>query len=261
MGLCGLLIGACTLSRDTSSTGALPTAPLPTALMLTEPTPDTAGWDVIAPGLEMRTLNTSDIIGQTQVIRIDPARYRFRAHYRPGDPLRLSGWRDTLPDAVALINANFFDPQFFVLGLLVADGVVYGQSYVNRGGMFTVIGDAVRVRSNTREPYAGETLDQAVQAFPMLVVDGQPVFTNESGDRITRRSAIAQDTQGRILLLSTPLFGLTLADLSALLAQAELNIDIAFNLDGGGSTMLYASEAYSLASLDAVPSVLAVYAR
>jgi exopolysaccharide biosynthesis protein len=73
---------------------------------------------------------------------------------------------------------------------------------------------------------------------------------------------IAQDTQGRILLLVTPLTGLTLADLSAYLPTTDMSIVNALNLDGGGSTMIYARDnALRLASLDPVPAVLAVYAR
>ncbi len=255
-----VMLSACTLSQE-PPIAALATRSLPTAVVMIEPSPDVAGWTVIAPGLETRTLNNGDLLGQLNVVRIDPARFAFRAHYRPGEPLGLNGWRDILSDAVTIINANFFDPSLLAQGLLVVDGVTYGQSFVNRGGMFTVIGNAVRVRSTIREPYQGEALDQAIQAFPMLVEDGLAIPRSERGDRRTRRSAIAQDQQGRILLLATPLLGLTLADLSMALTQPELAIEIAFNLDGGGSTMLYARTAFSLVSLDAVPAVLAAYPR
>jgi len=60
----------------------------------------------------------------------------------------------------------------------------------------------------------------------------------------------------------TPLLGPTLLDLSAFLAQSDMDLVNAFNLDGGGSTMMViAPEDYLIASRDPVPAVLAIYPR
>lgn len=201
---------------------------------------------------------------QLFALRIDPALYTFRAHYRPGDPLTLPSWRDTLPGVVALINANFFDTARNVLGLLVADGVTYGQSFVDRGGMVQVVGGYPRVRSLISEPYYGEALEQAVQGFPVLVLNGQQAYTTAQGDRVARRTVVGQDANGRIVILvTTSLLGMRLVDLSAYLPTTDLNLITAVNLDGGGSTMLYVStpSPYLLYSFDPVPAVLAVYPR
>jgi exopolysaccharide biosynthesis protein len=200
-------------------------------------------------------------MAQMIVVRIDPALYAFRAHYRPDAPLLVREWADALPEAVALINANFFDPQQQVLGLLVADGVVYGTPYTTRGGLFAIQDGLPRIRSNLTEPYQpGEALEQAVQAFPMLIEDGAPAFFNETGDRSTRRTAIGIDSQGRVIWIVTPLIGLTLAEMSAFLTASDLGIVDAFNLDGGGSTMLWLRPLeYALVSRDRVPAVLALY--
>src|SRR5690606_25184890 len=163
----------------------------------------------------------------------------FRAHYRPADALGLSAWRDALPEAVAFVNANFFDPQGFALGMVVSDGVMSGQSYVNRGGMLQVQNGQPRVRSLIAEPYTGEPLEQAVQAFPMLVLNGQASYNNVNDTYVSRRTVVAQDTSGRILLMATSLLGLTLHDLSAFLAASDMQIVNALNLDGVGSTLPY----------------------
>ena len=195
------------------------------------------------------------------MLRIDPDLYTFRAHYQPDSPQHLDSWRDSLPGAVAFVNANFFHPDNSLLGLLVADGMVYGEAFRDRGGMFYVQNGQARIRSNIHEPYAGEPLEQAVQAFPMLVLNSQPAFTQPGPS--SRRTVVAQDAQGRVLLMVTPLLGLSLDDLSAYLTTTDLGIVNAFNLDGGGSTMLYvdADTPLRLASLDRVPAVLAVYPR
>ncbi len=226
------------------------------------------GWELLAPGLERRILRPGIDYPLTQFIalRIDPQQYSFSAHYRPGEPLSLNGWRDALPGAVAFVNANYFDPEHHALGLVVSDGVAYGQPYQQFGGMLQVQNGIVRVRSTMLEPYGGEALDQAVQAFPMLIVDGRPSFSNTQGDRISRRTVVGQDREDRILLIATSsLAGMRLVDLSTYLATTGLELVNAVNLDGGGSTLLAldvpGQASYQISSFDPVPTVLAVYPR
>lgn len=257
------LIGGCTLSQPF----ILPTeAPTDTPALTTGAVPVENAWEMLAPGLERRLYLPGDDYALTQFValRVDPTYYRFRAHYRPAAPLTLQGWREQLPDAVAFINANFFDPQGNALGLVVADGVVYGQAFPGYGGMLQVQNGQARVRSNNVEPYTGEVLEQAVQAFPVLVSDGQASYANPQGDRISRRTVVGQDSAGRIILITTPSFiGMTLVDLSGYLAASDLDLVTAVNLDGGGSSMMAVTipALFQVLSFDPVPAVLAVYAR
>lgn len=240
--------------------------PLVTTPVAPEPSAS-GGWQVLAPGLERRNYDPDPMNTITRMValRIDPAYYAFRVHYQPGQAYSTAEWALALPDAVAFVNGNFFDATDVALGMVVADGELYGQSYTDRGGTFLVQNGQPRLRSNLREPYQGETLEQAVQAFPMLVLDGGPAFTDTIQDRSTRRTVIAQDSSGRIILLATPLLGLTLRDLSAYLATTDMNIVTAFNLDGGRSTLMALNRGSApetvVSSFDAVPVVLAIYAK
>ncbi|MBI5671350.1 MAG: phosphodiester glycosidase family protein [Chloroflexi bacterium] len=255
--LCLLLVSGCTLLAT----------PTPTPTPLPTPTPAADGWETLAPGLERRVYlpDEANLLSQIIILRVNPAQYTFRAHYRPGNPLTLLQWRAELPEATIFINANFFTPEFEILGLLVSDGAVYGQSYAGYGGTFAVENGLPGVWSNATRPYQGEALEQAVQGFPMLVADSQPAYHNPDPDRATRRTFVGQDSQGRIILGVTPLLGLTLVELSAFLPTTDLGLVNAVNLDGGGSTMLSllapGVPEYRLISLDPVPAVLAVYAR
>ncbi len=257
--LIALLLGGC------FSFSLQPIATSVPQLMPTS-TPDN-GWQTIAPGLERRNYDPDPMNPITRMValRIDPTQYTFRAHYQPGQAYNATEWTMALPQAVALVNANFFDQNDVVLGLLVADGVIYGKSYTDRGGTFLVENGQPRIRANLREPYQGEPLEQAVQAFPMLVLDGLAAFTDHIQDRSTRRTIVAQDSIGRIILLATPVLGLTLRDLSAYLPTTDMNIVTAFNLDGGRSTMMVIRAAgiseTVVSSIDSVPAVLAVYPR
>lgn len=233
------------------------------------PAPSTSTtWEQLAPGLERRFYRPGEDYALTQfvAVRIDPALYTFRVHYRPGDPLNLERWRAALPNAIAFVNANFFDAQHNALGLVVSDGVAYGQAYQGIGGMLQVQNNGVRVRSTILEPYNGEPLEQAAQAFPMLVTNGQASFANPQNDRISRRMVAGQDVQGRIVLIATAsVIGMKLVDLSTYLASTDLQLVNAVNFDGGGSTMLAldapGQPPYHILSLDPVPTVLAIYPR
>ncbi len=246
------LLAACNLSYDI----------VPPARPVTQaPVSD---WLAVAPGLEWRTYlpNDSDM-AQLKVLRINPALHRFRAIYREREPLRLAAWQRLEPQAVAIINANFFDTDRRVLGLVISDGEIYGSAYQERGGTFAVQNGLPTVRANRSQPYrAGEALEQAVQGFPLLVEHGEPSYFNRSTAQRTRRTLIAADRQGNILMMISPFAGLSLADLSAYLPTTDLNIETAFNLDGGGSTMMAVPDIdYLQPSFDPVPTILALYPR
>lgn len=228
---------------------------------MTETATEQDGWQQVVRGLAHRVYIPDDNpLAQLIALRIDPQYATFRVHYQPGEPMSLQAWRSTLPDADIIINANFFTPQNTALGLLVSDGVVHGQSYTDRGGTFGILNGVPVMQSNIHEPYQGELYQQAVQGFPMLVRNGQAAFTDARYPERSRRTVIGMDTQGQIIIMATPGIGPSLPDLSAYLATTDIGFDIAFNLDGGGSTMMYAPAAnVNFASLDPVPAVLAVY--
>ena len=142
--------------------------------------------------------------------------------------------------------------------MLVSSGVLHGQPYQDRGGTFAVREGIVEIRSNVHQPYRDELFDEAVQGFPMLVRDGEQTYFTEG--RVTRRTAIGIDEDGNVLLITTSFLGLSLRELSEFLATSDLNIVDAFNLDGGGSTMLFSPE-NRFGSIDPVPTILAVYPR
>ncbi len=223
-----------------------------------------SGWTIIAPGLEWREITEDkDQLSQLKILRIDPRQYSFRAKYSPAKPYSLAQWRAREPEAVAIINANFFDPSYIALGLVISDGEARGSPYLERGGSFLVNGDRAAVRPN--DGMSQRNLDfaeQAVQGFPLLVEEGEQAYFGPARQQRARRTAIAEDAAGKILIISAPLLGPTLGDLSAFLAESDLEIETAFNLDGGGSTLMAVREIeYFQPSFDAVPVILAVYKR
>jgi uncharacterized protein YigE (DUF2233 family) len=224
-------------------------------------------WDTIAQGVERREMSLPTLSqtskGKAVLVRIDPAIATIRVHYSPGSPRSLTDWRDQLTGAAVILNGAFFDESDQALGLLVSDGNFYGQSFAGFGGMFQVSESGVRVRSLVGEPYLGEALWQAVQGFPMLIEAGGIMAPQGDGfDQRSNRTWAGQDRSGRII------FGMTqnlvsLADLQTWLIGTDLDLYIAFGLDGGRSTGMIINtpghdETYL--PLDKLPSVIAVYA-
>ncbi len=260
LALLALLLCACQV-RDAVLT-LNPARPTQTAIESTATAPSPNGWQELAPGLELqRSMATGSLFGQAVALRVDPRLFQLRAHYVPGEARSLEAWLDALPGVAAFINANFFDRDLRVTGLLVADGISHGQPWLTRGGTFLLQDGLPVLQSYSLRPWRSGNLRQAVQGFPMLVQAGQSAYRRSGAP--ARRSVVALDRGGRVLLLATPLLGPSLAGMAAWLASSDLEIGSALNLDGGGSTMFYvhADEPLLLPSLDPVPALLAVWPR
>ena len=258
-----LSLTGCTLTRA-------PIVP-PTATPTPSPQPAASvdGWETIRPGVERRTYSIRGeglLNAQAVVVRLDPALVSFRVAYSPGEPRSLNDWRASLPGAAVIVNGGFFDEQNRALGLVVSDGQVFGQSFRSFGGMFQVDESGPRVRSLVSEPYAGEPLWHAIQSFPMLIETNGVLAPQGDGFNVAaRRTIIAQDGMGRLLLAITPLSETTFSAAQRWLLNSDLDVRIAFALDGGRSSGLFIDhpdgpdETYP--AFDRLPSVIAVFPR
>ncbi len=204
------------------------------------PTATSKDWQDIAPGVSVRldsvTL-TSGVPAQVTTVRMAQAAGRLRVGYAPGSRALISEWAAAHPTAVAVINGGYFDDAGRTTSLLVSDGVSAGRSYVGFGGMLSMSSKGVvTLRSLRDHPYSSaEKPRQAIQSFPMLVIDGAaPALPNDNG-RYGRRSIVAVDAQSRLLFITVE-GGWTLPETGAWLVGSGLQIRQALNLDGGGST-------------------------
>jgi uncharacterized protein YigE (DUF2233 family) len=173
--------------------------------------------------------------------------------------------------SLLVVNGGYFAPQdegSETIGLLVSDGRRWGTPLDSYAGMFavTAAGD-VSVRWLRRSPYdPQEPLAQAVQSFPVLVkpggVMGFPAEADEGA--LTRRTVVAQDLGGNVLFIVAPAGYLSLHELAVFLAESDLAIDVALNLDGGGSTGMWLAAGDATVEIDSftpIPSVITVQRR
>jgi exopolysaccharide biosynthesis protein len=168
-----------------------------------------------------------------------------------------------LPDALVVVNAGYFSPENRVTGLIISDGTRWGRSYSDYAGMLAVGPDGqVTLRWLHTWPFnPNEKLAQAVQSFPVLVKPGGLMGFPPDADEgePSRRTVVAQDTQGRIVLLASNQFRFSLHELAVWLSESDLELDIAMNLDGGASTGLWINgHDDNIDSQLPVPAVIAI---
>lgn len=234
-----------------------------------ESIPDT-GWSPTRPGLERRVIQIYDDQKQTveslHIWRIDQNDFRLDVEFAE-KPRSLEAWQKET-QASLVMNGGYFsidNEKYSPDGLAILNGRAYGRSFDGFGGMLAIQGGRAELRWLVEKPYdPDESLQSALQSFPILVRPGGRLgFGPEREDHVSaRRTVIAQDRQGRILFIVAPKGYFTLHQLSAYLTESDLDLDIALNLDGGGSTgLLVADPKEIIPSKVLLPFVVLVYAR
>lgn len=245
----------------------------PPATLASDPTvkpvdailPDT-GWLQLRPGLERRQINLITREGGIRetfyLLRLDPELFRFDVAYDPGTPKSLTDWQKET-GALVVVNGGFFTDSNQATGLIIVDGQPSGVSYEGFGGMLAITETGPKLQWLMQQPYdPNETISAGLQSFPMLVTPGgQMGFADEDG-LPARRTAIAQDTKGRILFLLANTGTFTLHEFSRYLVESDFELDVALNLDGGASTgLLLADPVEGVAPFTLLPSVLTVHLK
>jgi len=271
-----ILLGTCGSSMYfiKNEPGVTPVAAVThTAMISASPTLDAEpdmGWSVLQPGLERRVISIyNDLNQQVEALNI----WRFDQNYFRMDvaynekPKSLETWQMETK-ALMVINAGYYgveNENYFPIGLTIVNGKISGQSFYGYGGMLAITALRAELRWLVQKPYhADEPLKAALQSFPILVQPGGALgFGAERENNVSaRRTVLAQDKNGRILFMVAPQGYFTLHQLSVYLTGSDLNLDIAVNLDGGGSTgVMLANPREIIPSDRPLPFVILVYAR
>lgn len=202
-----------------------------------------AQFTTLKPGFERGELKlqTGLLVSELVAIRINPKLWDVTAYQSKIVKSAVEVCNET--NSAAVINANFFGRDLKPLGLVISNSsqlhpIQLGGRTLT--GVFTRSKDGDKIIHRDKFQISKE-MTQAIQAGPRLIEDGQPISIPE--DAPTRRSAIAIDSAGRILLFASKdrFPGLSLKDLQEILMRRELQIKDALNLDGGSSSQLYVS--------------------
>ncbi len=268
--LSGLLVGlaGCGVVSITETPLPLPTLMPTVPITLPSPPasrdfpgiePGDTGWVATEPGVELRRLQVvwNERLALISMVRLDPAYVQFEVGYAPDQPLPLTTWH-VRAGAVATINGGFFDTHNRSTALIIRGGVASGVSYQGSGGMFAVDRNGgISLRYLVEEPYdPHELLLEALQSWPMLIKPGGTlVYTGANDGQRARRSVVAIDRQGRVLLIAVTSHTFTLRGLADWLLASDLDLDAALNLDGGSSTGLYVDSGEQQLRTDAFVSL------
>lgn len=257
--LFALLLPACAAKQAAyGSSAPAGSAPVPAAV---------DDWHATEGAMELRTLRlrAGELVGDATAVRFDPAAYRVSVKYDITNPGTVGEWFAAIKP-LTIINGGYFDEGGHPTALVIFDGITRGVSYEGFGGMVAIDAQGqFELRSLRQQPYdPEEDLQQAMQSAPMLIQPGGEIGDFEADSDRSRRSVIARDRQGRIVLLVTNMPVFTLAELAQALHGSDLDLDAALNLDGGRSTGLFvrAGDAdVTIDSLERVPLVLVVERR
>jgi len=149
--------------------------------------------------------------------------------------------------AIAGCNGGFFQKDFQPLGLSICDGVRIGKFSTSKLLSGVLFSKGGRISIVRRDAFRDDkTIDQLLQAGPMLVEDGQPVKGLHS-DKQRARTVIFTDGKDHwaiALLRNASLF-----EVGEMLAQSGVlvkwKIQTALNLDGGTSSGFWKKGLYS----------------
>ena len=200
------------------------------------------------------------------IFRLDQNLFRLDVAYHE-TAQNIEDWQKET-DAVMVVNGGFFrmeEEKYIPNGLTIVNRQALGSSYDGFGGMLAIHEGWAELRWLAQNPYIpGEALWAGLQSFPVLVKPGGELgFPAEFEDNLmARRTAIAQDREGRILFLLAARGHFTLHQLSLYLTGSDLNLEIAINLDGGPSSGLMLAEPREIIpSQTLLPIVILVHAR
>lgn len=229
-----------------------------------------AGWYLVQPGLERRVIDIYNAQNQhvesLHVWRLDQKYFRLDVAYE-STPKSLDTWQKET-NASIVVNGGYYsivNERYFPDGLTIVNGQAVGRSFNGFGGMLAINDAGANLKWLVEEPYhPADQFLAALQSFPVLVQPGGELGFGVGRENYVqaRRTVIAQDKNDRILLIVAPQGYFTLHQLSVYLTESDLNLDIAINLDGGGSTgILVANPRELISPTRPIPFVILVYPR
>lgn len=196
-------------------------------------------WREIEPGLAIKQYLFDDKITMT-ALKYFGDNFDWAIAQDVESPKTVADWQKALKAKVA-INGGYFDENNGSTGYLLIDGQEYGRpsrdGQNGYTGMLTIKDGRPSLRYLPENNYAeNEKSDFALQTFPTLINNGSSLIAVDSG-KTARRQVLAQNKNGEFFIIAVEGF-VSLYELADWLANSELDLSIAINLDGGPSVGL-----------------------
>ncbi len=206
------------------------------------------------------------------VARINPAAGIFRLYYHEKKRKTVQDWAVELPGAILIVNASYFRGNWQPIGQIrIGDKILSQPTGRAESGQFQVRDEALSIMPMPNDPpapRANEPYTESFESYPLLMLNGKPTgFAHSDAlpDVRERRTILAQDNQGRIVIVVASPVQVLLTEMTDWLQVSGLDIVTALNLDGGTSTQIrlgtYDHPVETVAGFSTVPVVLAIYPR
>lgn len=205
-------------------------------------------WRNLGKGLnfaEIQVFRKKEPVDTLAVVKVDPANNAFRVQHHKSQSI--AAWQQEL-GAPVVFNASYYCRDNLPCGLILSDGNAIGPPRnTQMRGMFVaeprgLSPDLPRatILDLTVTPINVKTLPwtQGVQSYPLLL-DYKGRVRVWNSPKTARRTVIAIDRHGFILIFNTNEAYFTLYDFAHFLKASDLEIDSALNLDGGTEAQLY----------------------
>lgn len=188
------------------------------------------------------------------LVRVNPANVKVQAHYfrvhRAEEPMTLTQWQ-RMTGSMVIFNGSQYYPDLRPMGWFIQDGRNLGTSAVKAWkGLLAAHPTQDGLPPATiidmdEHPYSLQSLPYKVAVQSLMLFDARGMLRTRKSDWIANRTIVAEDRQGRILVLCTE-GGYTLWEVAMLLQEGPLEIHRAMVLDGGFETQLAVrSESFS----------------
>jgi len=219
----------------------------------------------IEPGLGYATL-APDAATTLHLLKVDLKHFKIRvldARDLKSATLPVKAFVEK-SQALAAINANFFDTQSQPLGLVLQDGKLKNPpKKISWWATLLLKNGRASIEKAFEKGYV-QQFDNGVQAGPRLVVEGRAPKLKEE---FSPKSAIGLDGHGNLIFIVSQ-GSIEINQLAQLLAKKEkdggVGIRNALNLDGGSSTQFFAKAGdlnLSITGFNRVPIALGLFRK
>ena len=166
-------------------------------------------WRNLAPGMEVCQISANTPSGSgspnLQVLRIDPARYRFQVLYDPPNNFTAATWREE-SRALLVCNIGQYDKNLHSLGLLVKDGIVYSPLVANQQGLFLAETDdpslpPARILDMRYSAFDEKHNPYLQAAQSLMLLDRYGQIRVRQSNRLAHRTLLGQDDNGNIIIM------------------------------------------------------------
>lgn len=199
-------------------------------------------WHELEEGLHVREYAIEGDKGIKEILKVfkfESGLYRINAHHNSTSPKTISEWSSQLHSQGLIINGSYFNENFEPTGYTKILDKKYGsQTYDGKNGYTGII---AQKNATPEILYAPQNkIDESeyeiiVSTFPTIINDGASTLTTDT-KQLARRTIVASDMEGNLLVIFSPRNVLSLYEISQFLVTTDLSIDIAVNLDGGPSS-------------------------